>query len=93
LGTGANLASDGRFVTLLAIDEVESERGLWVVARDGSREWNLGEARSPVWRPDGRFLVYQIEGTTYLTTPENFTKRIRVDLPSGAEVIGWQEVP
>ena len=84
---------DGTFVTLFSIDKIESERGLWVLARDGSNEWNLGEARSPVWSPDGRFLVYHIDGVTYLTTPEDVTKRVRVDLPIGAQVIGWQEIP
>lgn len=84
---------DGTFVTLFSIDKIESERGLWVLAQDGSHEWNLGNARTPVWSPDGRFLVYHIDGVTYLTTPEDFTKRVRVDLPVGAQVIGWQEIP
>lgn len=92
-GPGPTWHPDGTFVTLFSIDEIESERGLWILSRDGSSEWNLGNARSPVWSPDGRFLVYQIEGLTFLTTPDDFTERIRVDLPLGVQVIGWQEVP
>ncbi|MFO7680586.1 MAG: hypothetical protein R6X34_11090 [Chloroflexota bacterium] len=84
---------DGNFITLFAIDQDSSKRGLWMISIDGDEEWNLGEVSNLLWSPDGSSLIYQSEDDFYLTFPPEFADKIQVNMPTGARMIEWQVDP
>jgi hypothetical protein len=84
---------DGMYATFFAIDQVHSERGLLILSTQSVAEWNLGEAHNPVWSFDSGYLAYHTDEGIYLTSPPNFTDKVRVALPPGAIVTDWQKLP
>lgn len=87
---------DGRWLAFTAEDIDGEQRGVWVVAADGSQEAYLGHGRDPVWSPDNRYLIYtgteessaSGEPVPWLVAPESWYK-IPFALPPGTLVIDW----
>jgi Tol biopolymer transport system component len=90
---------DGRWLAFVAEDIIRENRGVWVIAVDGSEEVYLGPGWNPIWNPDGRFLAFTGTGSTgaadesvpWLVDPGSWYK-IPFNLPPGSTIIDWLEL-
>lgn len=74
---------DGRWLAFVAEAEQADDRGVWVVAADGSAEFRLGPGVNPLWRADSQYLIYsQDNDTHWLVTVGGAWPASRVTLPN-----------
>lgn len=80
---------DGQWLAYDVLSLDPADRGLWVLAANGSSEQYIG-GQNPVWSPDGRYLTYQNTHGTQMTYPPQFTYQIGITLPPDATLLDWQ---
>lgn len=88
---------DGRWLAFVAEDINLELNGIWAVAVDGSREHYLGPGSNPTWSPDTHWLVYTAYSLEldpaeeiHLAEVESWYT-IKMQLPPGSTIRGWQE--
>ena len=88
-------SSDGRWFAFVSEDVQAAQRGLWVIAADGSEEHLLGPGAGPVWNPAGQQLTFtehlMDDKTAVWLVETGLWERQLLDLPAGVVVVGWVE--
>lgn len=75
-------------------DDESTTEGIWMINPDGSNLERLvsGEAHTPVWAPDGSFLLFNQSGLLSAVTLDHRVQHLdHIDLGGGASVVWWSK--